>query len=850
MPGQGIVGIMRRRPNGAARPLWMWGSNFTGSIGDATSTASRSSPVQTIAYGTTWASIYISVERNVVGATKTDGTLWLWGDNTYGQLGQNTSGFYTSTSSPSQTVAGGTNWRQVALGTFHTLAVKTDNTLWAWGYGGFGAVGNNTINNYSSPIQVGTSTTWSKVAAGLQSLAIKTDGTLWAWGWGNGGQLGNNTGTSPTSSPIQVGTDTTWSSVAAGWGTSAAIKTDGTLWTWGWNGNIADGYGKLGDNSIVHRSSPVQTVAGGTNWSQVSVGFGHCAAVKTDGSVWTWGLNTYGELGDNTTTKKSSPVQTVAFGYNWYRIAAGNGFTAAIKDDSTVWTWGYNVYGALADNTVVNRSSPVQMIMTIGTFGIIAAGSNTAGAIQGRDSSPVPPSPTPNPTPQPIPTTSGSLFDFGNNTNGSLGDNTTTHRSSPVQTTATGNTWRQASGGENHAIAIKLDGTLWTWGNNALGQLGDNTILHRSSPIQTVTYDTNWNQVAAGYRHSIGVKKDGTMWLWGFNTQGQLGDNSIVHRSSPVQTLGFAATWVMASAGKNHSSAIKSDGTLWSWGLGTNGQLGDNTATTKSSPIQTSTYGTNWKYVSCGLNYSAAVKFDGTIWCWGDNTYGQLGENSTTHRSSPIQTTAFGTNWVLVSCGGNTTYGIKNNGTLWGWGRNSYGQLGDNTTTHRSSPVQIAAATTTWTGVSGGYNHATAITNSVAWTWGRNNYGQCDKNDTVTYNQPRSLDTTSIQWNDVFAGSSSNATYTLLTATSVDPPSPPPTPTPTAPSPAPIPPGTPFAFASADQHLYKFYVVKLKTGKAAVACLEAQENLDCMAGPFDTFDEAKQAEIKFNSKSS
>ncbi len=141
MPGQGIVGIMRRRPNGAARPLWMWGSNFTGSIGDATSTASRSSPVQTIAYGTTWASIYISVERNVVGATKTDGTLWLWGDNTYGQLGQNTSGFYTSTSSPSQTVAGGTNWRQVALGSFHTLAVKTDNTLWAWGYGGFGAVG-------------------------------------------------------------------------------------------------------------------------------------------------------------------------------------------------------------------------------------------------------------------------------------------------------------------------------------------------------------------------------------------------------------------------------------------------------------------------------------------------------------------------------------------------------------------------------------------------------------------------------------------------------------------------------------------------------------------------------------
>jgi len=371
------------------------------------------------------------------------------------------------------------------------------------------------------------------------------------------------------------------------------LFSDGGLWLWGHNGN-----GQLGDNTTTAKSSPVQTVAGGTNWKQVKVNVSnpgnnsfHTAAIKTDGTLWTWGTGSSGRLGDNTSGAKSSPVQTVSAGTNWKQVATGNGHTAAIKTDGTLWLWGVNSYGT-------------------------------------------------------------------------LGDNTTASKSSPVQTVAAGTNWKQVAAGVYHTAAIKTDGTLWTWGRNGAsiltyGQLGDNTTTAKSSPVQTVSGGTNWKLVAGGGYHTTAIKTDGTLWTWGLNGNGQLGNNTTGKISSPIQTVSGGTNWKLVSCGFYHTAAIKTDGTLWTWGFNYYGALGDNTVTQRNSPVQTVSGGTNWKLVDCGAYHTAAIKTDGTLWTWGRNTEGQLGVNDITHRSSPIQTVAGGTNWKSVSGGGNDTAALS-----------------------------------------------------------------------------------------------------------------------------------------------------------------------------------------------
>ena len=346
------------------------------------------------------------------------------------------------------------------------------------------------------------------------------------------------------------------------------------LMTWGTNQ-----YGGLGDNTATSKSSPVQTIAWGANWKQVSGSLFHISAIKTDGTLWSWGYGGYGNLGDNTIVGKSSPIQTIAFGTNWKQVYSGRQNTAAIKTDGTLWVWGQNSQGQLGDNTA------------------------------------------------------------------------TVHKSSPVQTVAFGTNWKQVSCGFSYTACIKTDGTLWSFGRNDYGQLGDNTITNRSSPVQTVAFGSNWKQVACGYYASAAIKTDGTLWTWGYNYNGSIGDNTATaHKSSPVQTIAFGTNWKQVSVGRSITACTKTDGTLWLWGdQFSYGQLGDNTTTKKSSPVQTIAGGTNWKQVSCGLYNTFAIKTDGTLWCWGSNDGGQLGDNTTTNRSSPVQTILYGNNWKQIS---------------------------------------------------------------------------------------------------------------------------------------------------------------------------------------------------------
>jgi alpha-tubulin suppressor-like RCC1 family protein len=346
----------------------------------------------------------------------------------------------------------------------------------------------------------------NKIAAGgAHTVAIKSDGTLWAWGYNGYGQLGDGTTVLTKNTPTQIGTGTTWSAIAAGEMHTIALRTDGTLWAWGWNNG-----GQLGNGTTVLTKNTPTQIGTGATWSAISAGSLHTVALKSDGTLWTWGENTYGQLGDGTTVNKNIPTQ-IGTGTTWSAISAGNIHTIALKSDGTLWAWGRNTQGQLGDGTTLAKNTPIQI--------------------------------------------------------------------------GTGTTWSKVGAGSGHTLAIKTNGTLWAWGQNNFGQLGLGYTVNTTTPTQIGT-GTTWSAIAAGQLHTIALKLDGTLWTCGDNTNGQLGDGTTAYKLTLTQITGNSWSAITAGNLGDHTIAIKSDGSLWSWGLNGNGQLGDGTTVNKNIPTQ------------------------------------------------------------------------------------------------------------------------------------------------------------------------------------------------------------------------------------------------------------------------
>jgi alpha-tubulin suppressor-like RCC1 family protein len=320
------------------------------------------------------------------------------------------------------------------------------------------------------------------------------------------------------------------------------------------------------------------------------------------------------------------------------------------------------------------------------------------------------------------------LYVWGNNEDGELGINSIISRSSPVQV-GSETDWLQVQAGRDHSLAVKTNNTLWAWGKNGDGQVGDSTAINRSSPVQIGAL-TNWAQVSSKNNadHSAAVKTDGTLWTWGGGRYGELGINASGfpsgNRSSPVQ-VGSLTNWSFVSVGRELSAAITSTGALYAWGNGSVGALGTGGVISRSSPVQVGAL-TNWASVAIATRGTAAVKTDGTLWAWGLNSDGLCGLGDVVPRSSPVQVGAL-TNWASVdlfeSCGA-----VKTDGTLWTWGDNSSGTLGHSNTINRSSPVQVGGLTD-WKQVSAGDQwFASVKTNGTLWTWGGNSNGRLGTN--------------------------------------------------------------------------------------------------------------------------
>lgn len=319
-------------------------------------------------------------------------------------------------------------------------------------------------------------------------------------------------------------------------------------------------FGNLGDGTTTSRSSPV-LVIGNHEFIKIAdcskYETGHAAGIKKDGSTWAWGRNTYGELGNNTTTHKSSPISVIG-NHNFIKISLGQNMTIGIKEDGSAWAWGRNDYGQLGDNTITNKSSPVSIV---GEHSFISiCGGATASAGLKKD---------------------GSIWTWGQNDFGRLGDNTNIDKSSPVSVVGD-KSFILLSGTGAYFAGLQEDGSMWSWGINTYGRLGDGTIDDRSSPV-SVLGNHSFIYINCGTYIATALKEDGSMWAWGYNVTGALGNNSTTNHSSPVSVIGNHS-FIYISAGTEHSLALKNDGTLWVWGGNAYGQLGDNTRTSKSSP--------------------------------------------------------------------------------------------------------------------------------------------------------------------------------------------------------------------------------------------------------------------------
>jgi alpha-tubulin suppressor-like RCC1 family protein len=245
------------------------------------------------------------------------------------------------------------------------------------------------------------------------------------------------------------------------------------------------------------------------------------------------------------------------------------------------------------------------------------------------------------------------------------------------------------------------EGNLWTWGSAGyVGKLGNNSIATALTPVTTFSGGSNWKQVSCAIRHTAAIKTDGTLWIWGEGFM--LGNAQTTNRSTPVTTFAGGTNWKQVSTKSGHAAAIKTDGTLWTWGYAGNGQLGNGaTSGNISTPVTTFAGGTNWKQVSAGSQHTAAIKTDGTLWTWGRGISGQLGNGVTTGNiSTPVTTFAGGTNWKQVGIWFFHSAAIKTDGTLWIWGSGGNGRLGNAQTTDRSTPVTTFAGGTNWKQVS------------------------------------------------------------------------------------------------------------------------------------------------------
>lgn len=554
------------------------------------------------------------------------------------------------------------------------------------------------------------------------SCRVDDDGTLTCWGDGSCGLLADG-GAAPAP-PTVTGTQNTWASVSIGWDHACGIAEDRSLWCWG-NGRD----GKVGDG-VLDDGLPsdwcrfeLMPIAEGTQWARLSLGQDHSCGIQTDGTLWCWGSNEAAQIGDGAVGgnyNRIAPVQVS--GSHWLEVYAGDQHTCGLDTSGAVWCWGRAGNGKLGMEGVVFSSLPVEVpglppMRSLATGGV----SSTMCAL----------------------TEDGTVWCWGRNQGGvaGLGHDEQVFMPEPVDLPEP---IAEIHLSVSSACARSDEGQMWCWGSGSQGQLLDGVAepgYSSSVPVQMPGDD--WIDIAAGGIHLCGRTEAGETLCWGNNEAGQVGDGTSGFDNNrldavPVGPWGggpVADDWVGGQTGSAHGCGAREDGSMWCWGSRRSGRLGNGDPTDDCSPASpseciyttpvavTPTGAGNWDPPSVGFDHTCAVQDDGTLWCWGANGVGQLGQDGDT-ALSPVQVEA-ATDWLGVTTGNGATCGLRGSGSAWCWGSNSVGTLGNGSTgASQSSPTQVGVATD-WSALAlASDNHVCGLRGTDLWCWGRNDFGQ------------------------------------------------------------------------------------------------------------------------------
>jgi alpha-tubulin suppressor-like RCC1 family protein len=675
------------------RTLWCWGSGDEGQLGlgllDEGPTVCRDEPQQVAPDGS-WVRVAVGTRHTC--AIQSDATLWCWGDNEGAQIGDGAVGPMYTRFEPVQ-VGRGRHWAGVAARDTHTCAREMDGTMWCWGSGA--PLGDGTEGWSSTPVLVAgpPAVALAEGSRTEHNCAIDEDGRLWCWGRPGWGVLATED-TEPVLAPTIIDVGVPVRRAAVAYNNTCVVRDDGQLWCWGYNrsGQLLNGEQGPG----VHETTPLQ-VTTRSDWVDVSVGNNYICARDGDGKDHCWGDNYSGEVGAGTSGSDNTPLLEVsevgvwaggAPSTGWTQVAAGGSHGCGLRDDGSLWCWGNRYSGALGTGDDVadcSASNPATCHITTpapvtgsGWDTISAGGGHTCALRNG-----------------------GELWCWGSNSYGAAGDGGTEHVRVPTRLGADSD-WTLVAAGYWHSCALRGTGSLWCWGTDGCGESGSG-VGGGTVPTPTqVGLDADWQHVAAGQRHTCGVRQGGTLWCWGYNAYGEIGDGSIdtqppgeydplnVSKLVPTQAIGTG--YVKAALGEVHTCAIRDDGSLWCWGSNRVGQLGVDVPgddAVEPTPQQVGN-ATTWADVVAGGSSTCGHRTDGTVWCWGENTSGQIGIGEVDFDEPVDRPTQVGTfaDWGQVSMISSGVCGVRGD-AIWCWGSNYSGKLGNDSTFNAAQPTQV-----------------------------------------------------------------------------------------------------------------------------------------------------------------
>ena len=689
-----------------------WGINSNGQLGDGT-IMQRLTPV--VVTGLASGVIAIAAGQAHTCALTSGGGVKCWGNNGNGQLGDNST---TQRLTPVNVSGLASGVVAIAAGQSHTCAVTSAGAVKCWGLNTSGQLGDNTIAQRITPTAVsGLTSGATAVAGGNAHTCALVSGGVKCWGQNSNGQLGDNSQSQRLTPVDVIGLTSGATAIVAGYLHSCARTVATGMQCWGYNA-----HGELGDSTLVaQRLAPVDVLNMTSGVIASAAGFRHTCAVTGGGAVSCWGDDTNGQLGDNATTQRLTPA--IVMGQPSVKAMSGGGLhTCAIVDAGAVKCWGANDQGQLGDNSNAQRVTPVIVAGLAGGVSAVVTGAShscaltTSGGVKcwGDNSS-------------------GQLG------TGDMVGHTTPTWITGLATISSVSASNDASTGV-HTCAVSGGSTFCT-GDNSLGQLGDGTFVSPRLAFVATGSCAGVNctlGITPGNRHTCG-RRGPNLFCWGNDASEQLGDGAgATARNSPVAVLG-GLNVAQAGAGTDHVCAVTSTGDLYCWGsAGGAGALGTGTGSANVptqvcsgvSPCAAGPYFTSVLQVDAGLAYTCAVKTTGTVYCWGTGGNGQIGNGLFLNQPVPTAVSSL-TNISAISVGDAFACGLRStDSTVWCWGQNSDGQLGNGGTTGSATPVQVlTAAATPLTGVaeiSAGGMHACArltATNDV-YCWGDNAWNQ------------------------------------------------------------------------------------------------------------------------------